>query len=68
MRLLTSDAAVGCCGASGAGLTRTAQVAVIEAARTLLGWSDANSEEFNKATTHPVVIFMPEGARPPGPS
>ena len=38
------------------------QVAVIEAARTLLGWEDANSEEFNKATSKPVVVFMPEGA------
>jgi CTP synthase (UTP-ammonia lyase) len=42
-------------------ITRVAQVAVIEAARSLLGWNDANSEEFNQATTHPVVIFMPEG-------
>ncbi len=37
---------------------------MIEAARTLLGWDDANSEEFNKDTKHPVVVFMPEGAQP----
>merc|ERR1712217_484613 len=36
------------------------QVAVIEYARSKLGWKDANSTEFNKDTKHPVVIFMPE--------
>jgi CTP synthase len=39
------------------------QVAVIEAARSLLNWNDANSAEFNKDTTHPVIIFMPEISR-----
>lgn len=36
------------------------QIAVIEAARHILGWEDANSAEFDDKTTHPVVIFMPE--------
>lgn len=36
------------------------QVMVIEYARSVLGWEDANSREFDERTTHPVVIFMPE--------
>ena len=36
------------------------QVAVIEFARNVLKLQDANSTEFNKDTTNPVVIFMPE--------
>ncbi len=36
------------------------QLAVIEFARNVLGWSDAQSTEFNPSTTHPVVIEMPE--------
>ncbi|XP_065906435.1 CTP synthase 1-like isoform X2 [Dysidea avara] len=36
------------------------QVAVIEFARNVFGWKDANSVEFNPSTTHPVVIEMPE--------
>ena len=36
------------------------QVAVIEFARNVLGWEDANSTEFNPDTKHPVVIDMPE--------
>lgn len=39
------------------------QVAVIEYCRNMLGWKDANSEEFDKNTTKPVVIFMPEGSK-----
>jgi len=39
------------------------QVSVIEVARNVLGWTDANSEEFTSDSTHPVVIFMPEGSR-----
>lgn len=39
------------------------QVAVIDAARTLLGYADANSTEFQPATPHPAVVFMPEGSR-----
>eukprot|EP00494_Astrolonche_serrata_P024538 UN24797 len=36
------------------------QVAVMEYARSVLGWKGANSSEFNSNTKHPVVIFMPE--------
>lgn len=36
------------------------QVAVIEFARNVLGLADANSTEFNAATPHPAVVFMPE--------
>lgn len=39
------------------------QIAVIEFARNVLGWADANSTEFDATTTHPVVIFMPEGSK-----
>ena len=31
------------------------QMAVIEFARNVLGWKDAQSTEFDKTTTHPVV-------------
>jgi CTP synthase len=36
------------------------QVAVIEFSRTVLGWTDAHSTEFDKTTTHPMIIEMPE--------
>lgn len=36
------------------------QVAVIEYARNVLEWKDAQSSEFDPETTHPVVIEMPE--------
>lgn len=36
------------------------QCAVIEFARNVLNWSDANSTELNPLTKHPVVIDMPE--------
>lgn len=36
------------------------QVAVIEFARNVLGLTDADSTEFNPATPHPAVVFMPE--------
>ena len=39
------------------------QVAVIEAARSLLGYEDAHSTEFASATPHPAVVFMPEGSK-----
>lgn len=39
------------------------QVAVIEAARSLLGFADAHSTEFSPETTHPAVVFMPEGSK-----
>jgi CTP synthase len=36
------------------------QLAVVEFARSVLGWKDAQSTEFDKDTTHPVVVEMPE--------
>jgi len=36
------------------------QVAVIEFCRNVLGWTGANSTEFDEQTPHPVVVFMPE--------
>lgn len=36
------------------------QIAVIEFARNVLGWADANSTEFNEGCEHKVVVFMPE--------
>lgn len=36
------------------------QVAVIEYARNVLGWADANSTEFAKDTAHPVVALISE--------
>ncbi|XP_038160470.1 CTP synthase 1 [Cyprinodon tularosa] len=36
------------------------QLAVCEYARNVLGWSDANSTEFDPESKHPVVIDMPE--------
>ena len=36
------------------------QIAVIEYARNVLGYADANSSELNPATTHPVIDLMPE--------
>jgi CTP synthase len=38
------------------------QTAVVEFARNVLGWPGANSAEFDPATPHPVVVFMPEGS------
>ena len=39
------------------------QVAVIEICRSVLGWSDANSEEFDANASKKSIIFMPEGSR-----
>ncbi|MFO7705854.1 MAG: CTP synthase [Halopseudomonas sp.] len=36
------------------------QVAVIEYARSVLGWADANSTEFDKTTGHPVIGLITE--------
>eukprot|EP00549_Striatella_unipunctata_P001387 CAMPEP_0118683550 /NCGR_PEP_ID=MMETSP0800-20121206/6115_1 /TAXON_ID=210618 ORGANISM="Striatella unipunctata, Strain CCMP2910" /NCGR_SAMPLE_ID=MMETSP0800 /ASSEMBLY_ACC=CAM_ASM_000638 /LENGTH=309 /DNA_ID=CAMNT_0006580087 /DNA_START=335 /DNA_END=1264 /DNA_ORIENTATION=+ len=36
------------------------QAMVVEYARNILGWTDANSTEFVDPCEHPVVIFMPE--------
>jgi CTP synthase len=39
------------------------QIAVIEFARSVLGYEDANSTEFDPNTENPCVIFMPEGSK-----
>jgi len=36
------------------------QCTVIEYARDVLGWKDANSTEFDESTTHPVIDLMEE--------
>ncbi|MBQ4425037.1 MAG: CTP synthase [Lachnospiraceae bacterium] len=36
------------------------QIAVIEFARHVLGFEDANSTEFNEESTHPVIDLMPD--------
>ncbi len=42
------------------GLCLGMQVALIEFCRSVLGWKDAHSTEFNPYTTKPVIKFMPE--------
>jgi len=39
------------------------QMAVIEYARNVLGWRDANSTEFDTKTTHPVISELPDQKR-----
>lgn len=36
------------------------QIAVIEYARNILGWEDANSTEFDPRSSHPVISLMPD--------
>lgn len=36
------------------------QIAVIEYARNVIGWKDADSSEFNEASSHKVIDFMPD--------
>jgi CTP synthase len=36
------------------------QVAIVEIARNMLGFSDANSTEFNKGSDHPVIAMISE--------
>ena len=36
------------------------QMAIVEFARDVLGWRDANSAELDPSTAHPVVALMPE--------
>ena len=36
------------------------QMAVIEYARNVMGWSDANSTEFNPKSSHPVISELPD--------
>jgi CTP synthase len=40
------------------GLCYGMQLAVVEAARDLLGWKDANTTEIDPQTTHPVIDIM----------
>lgn len=42
------------------GLCLGMQTAMIEFARNVLGYGDANSTEFDSATMHPVIALMPE--------
>ncbi|MBV8660946.1 MAG: CTP synthase [Candidatus Dependentiae bacterium] len=42
------------------GLCLGMQIMLIEAAQSLLGYTDANSTEFDTTTMHPVVTFLPE--------
>jgi len=36
------------------------QMAIVEFARDVIGWKDANSSELNAETVHPVIDLMPE--------
>ena len=42
------------------GLCLGMQIAVIEFARHVVGWADANSGEFDPASTHRVIDFLPD--------
>jgi len=42
------------------GLCLGMQILVIEFARSVLGFTDANSSEFDPASTHPVIDLMPD--------
>ena len=42
------------------GLCLGMQLAIVEFARNVVGWSDAHSAELDPATTHPVIHLMPE--------
>lgn len=42
------------------GLCLGMQIVVIEFARHVLGWSDANSHEFAQMSSHKVIDFMPD--------
>jgi len=42
------------------GLCLGMQCAVIEYARNVLGWADANSAEFDSTSSHPVIDLMPD--------
>ena len=37
------------------------QIMAIEWCRNILGWTDADSVEFNSKTKHPVITMLPEG-------
>ncbi len=42
------------------GLCYGMQLAVVEFARNVLGWSDANTTEIDPKSTHPVIDIMPD--------
>ena len=42
------------------GLCLGMQMAIVEYARNVVGWADANSAEFSKTTPHPVIDLMPD--------
>ncbi len=42
------------------GLCLGMQLAVVEYARNVMGWTSANSTEFNPATPYPVIDLLPE--------
>lgn len=42
------------------GLCLGMQLAIVEFARSVIGWNDAHSAELDPATTHPVIHLMPE--------
>ncbi|MFH1402494.1 MAG: CTP synthase [Patescibacteria group bacterium] len=42
------------------GLCYGMQLAIVEFARNVLGWKDADTVEINPKTTHPVIDIMPE--------
>ena len=42
------------------GICLAMQIAVIEFARNVVGWADANSAEFTSSSLHPVIDLMPE--------
>lgn len=42
------------------GLCLGMQIMVMEFARSVLNWSDANSTEFDETCRDPVIVFMPE--------
>ncbi len=45
------------------GLCYGLQLAIVESARNILGWKDANSAEINPQTKHPVIDLLPEQKR-----
>lgn len=42
------------------GLCLGMQLTLVEYARNVIGWKDAQSHEFSKTTTHPVIHIMPD--------
>ena len=44
------------------GLCLGLQLSIVEFARNVIGWHDADSAEFNPSTMHPVIHIMPDKA------